>query len=117
MATTVFFGATEIAGPVSTQLKMPPIHMTELSEGNVRYVQRTKAARITQWLLTFRDLSAADKAALQTFFLSTADGPTNLFTYTHTDGVTVSDCRFMDTELSFERENDNVWHTSVTIEF
>ena len=55
------------------------------------------------WVLDFRDLTAAQKTALQTYFNDVAKGPSNTFSYTHTDGTTYTGVRFMDNVLDFNR--------------
>jgi alkyl sulfatase BDS1-like metallo-beta-lactamase superfamily hydrolase len=55
------------------------------------------------WVLDFRDLTAAQKTALQTYFNDVAKGPSNTFSYTHTDSTTYSGVRFMDNVLEFSR--------------
>ena len=54
-------------------------------------------------VLDFPDLTAAQKTALQTYFNDVAKGPSNTFSYTHTDGTTYTGVRFMDNVLDFNR--------------
>lgn len=113
---TVSIGGNVITGPSTSSVKLLPVWQSELSEGNVRYVQRSRANQLTQWRLEFGYLSAAEKGALLTFFTDVAKGPKNSFTYVHTDGVSYSPVRFVDAELTFERVNAEHWSTSFTLE-
>lgn len=113
---TVSFGGVVVGGPISTTPKVLSGYVSELSEGMVRYVQRSKASSITQWTLNFQNWTKAQKEAFETFYLDTAQGPTNRFDYIHTDGNTYEDVRFIDAELNWERVNEEVWNISVTIE-
>lgn len=118
MATTVTFGAsTTITGPIApTPVDQVPIWVTDLSEAGTRFVYKTRSQILWRWRMTFNDLSDTEKAALQTFFDSTAQGPSNTFNFTHTDGVTRSGVRFVDTFLAWQRSGSKLWSVTITLE-
>ena len=62
-------------------------------------------------MLSFRDLTAAQKTALQTYFNDVAKGPSNTFSYTHTDGTVYAGVRFLDNVLEFSRIDGGAFFT------
>ncbi len=55
------------------------------------------------WVLSFRDLTAAQKTALQSLFNDDTKGPSNTFDYLHTNEVDYAGVRFIDNVLEFSR--------------
>lgn len=116
-ATTVSFGSTVITGPSApTPVSQAPKYVSEVSEGGQRFVYKANAATRFMWVLNFVDLTATEKANLQTYFDGTAQGPTNTFTYTHTDGTARTGVRFVDTSLNWQRSGPALWAVTVTLE-
>lgn len=108
--------AIEINGPVSpTNVDLLPMFVSDLSANNTRYSYQLTDTKVWHWSMRFDDLTTAQKNALEDFFTDTAKGPTNTFTYTHSDGETYT-ARFLDTALQFERRNSNEWATSFALE-
>lgn len=121
MASTVVFALGSVSatvnGPESpTQVRHLPRWVTARTADHTRIVYQTPAPKTKEWTLNLRDLTTAQKAALQSFFDDTAQGPTNTFDYTHTDGNTYEDVRFLDVELAWERLGPNDWNLTVRLE-
>ena len=114
---TLTYSATSITipGPRDSQQDPRPRHATDLAAGGTRWVYKLAATIIDEWTLNFDYLSLANKIALQNFFNNTVEGPTQEFTYTHTDGKAYS-VRFKDVGLRFKRRNAEDWSTSFTLE-
>lgn len=74
------------------------------------------STKLWTWSIGLRDLTAAQKDAFEDFFLDTAVGPNTAFTYTHTDGTSYSNCRFLQTDLRWQRVNEAVWDVSIQIQ-
>jgi len=116
-ATTVTIGSVTVCAPAGpTQVDLLTGWVSDLSADFTRYVYRTTANYKRQWTLNLVNLTTAQKNSLESYFRSTALGPTNTFTYTHSDGTSYSACRFMDTDLRFTRMNDAEWAVQVRIE-
>lgn len=116
MASTVTFGTATVNGPVSTDPGAYPMWVTDQTPNHTRFVYQLTSVKKWLWTLKFQDLTGVQKAALENYFHNTAQGPTNTFTYTHTDGQTYANCRFADTELQFVRNNGNQWDVTIRIE-
>lgn len=104
-----------INGPAGEQpVDPPPRYVTgQTTNGTVySYQKNTSSNRV--WTLNFNDLTDADKTALEDFFLNTAGGPSQTFSYTHTNGSTYT-VRFMNGSLSFFRVMPNLWRVSVSL--
>lgn len=113
---TVKFGTAEVNGPEgpSTTIRARSGFVTEETADFTRVVYRTTTSKKDEWTLTLSQLTDAQKSALQTYFDDTAKGPTNTFTYEHTDGNTYT-ARFVDTELAWTRHG-KTWDCTVRIE-
>ena len=116
MASTVTFGTATVNGPVSSDPAAYPMFVTDQSANHTRWVYQTTSTKKWLWTLKFQDLTGAQKDALEDYFQNTAKGPTNTFTYVHTDGASYANCRFADVELQFTRNNANNWDVTVRIE-
>lgn len=104
-----------INGPQSSEPDLIQQFVTDLTANHTRYVYQSTSNSLRQWKLHFDTLYAADKANLETFYLTYAVGPVNTFTYTHTDGNTYT-ARFIDTQLQWSRVNANIWSITFTLE-
>jgi len=116
-ATTVQFGTVTVSGPSGpTQVDLQTGFVSDLSADFTRFSYRTTSNFLRQWTISLPNLTTAQKNDLETYFRNTAKGPTNTFTYVHTDGTSYANCRFVDTSLRFTRLNDNEWSVQVRIE-
>lgn len=115
-ASTVTFGTATVNGPETTDVGAYPMFVTDQAANHARWTYQTTSTKKWLWTIKLRDLTAAQKDALEDYFQSTAKGPTNTFTYIHTDGASYANCRFVDTDLQFTRNNANNWDVSVRIE-
>lgn len=104
--------------PHGTETASLPRYVSSVSAGHKRwsYTLVPLGDQLNQWTIQLDALTASQKADLQEFFDLTADGPNNTFTYTHTDGTSYSDARFVDTELRWSRANQEFWSTMFRIE-
>lgn len=66
------------------------------------------------WTLEFNGLTAAEKASLEAAW-TTAAGPSNTFSYIHTDGVTYT-ARFLNESLVWVRHAINCWDIVIQLE-
>lgn len=115
-SSTVTFGGVTVNGPVSpTDVEDYPKWVTDLSAGYTRIVYKLTAATLLTWVLQFDAITGTQKSNLTTFFHSTAEGPTNTFTYVHTDGGSYT-ARFLDTALRWQRVDGNTWRLTVRLE-
>ena len=115
--TTVQIGTVTVAGPAgATQVDLLTGFVSDLSADFTRFAYRTTSNFLRQWTLNLSNLTTAQKNDLETYFRDTAKGPTNTFTYVHTDGTSYASCRFVDTELRWSRLNDQEWSVQVRIE-
>ena len=105
MADTVTLGTVTLNGPVGGGQDVRPQarFVSGRTVNGTTYAYQKNAMTQNIWVLNFRDLTAAQKIALQTYFNDTAKGPSNTFSYTHTDGTTYTGVRFMDNVLEFDR--------------
>lgn len=116
MRSTVLFGSVEINGPMApTTVETRPRYVTDIAENGATRSYEVTTIRTDEWTLEFDSITASQKAALQTFFVSTAAGPTNSFSYTHTDDAVYS-ARFVDAALKWQRQNENLWAITIRLE-
>lgn len=107
----------QVEGPDGpTDVSMQPQWVTDQTADLTRISYRTTSTVKTTWKLQLSNLTLASWKALRGFFYSTAAGPENAFTYTHTDGTVYANCRFAMTQLEPRRANANEIAVSVTIE-
>ena len=105
MADTVTLGTVVMNGPIGGGQSVRPKaqFVSGRTVNGTTYVYQKNDVTQNVWVLSFRDLTAAQKTALQTYFQDTAKGPSNTFSYTHTDGTTYTGVRFVDNVLEFSR--------------
>ena len=61
------------------------------------------------------EITAAQKASLDSFFNSNTQGGVNLFSYVDNKSVTHSNCRFMQTELRFDKQPSGLYRVELNI--
>jgi len=102
---TVLIGSVEINGPVGggQSVRPQPRFVSGRTVNGKTYTYQKNDVTQNIWVLAFNDLTAAQKIALQTYFNDVAKGPSNTFSYTHTDGTVYAGTRFIDNVLEFSR--------------
>ena len=91
-----------INGPVSTDIVEKPFTVhAETANYTVFTYQKTNQ-RATDWTLVFDAISDSQKQLINNFFYNVAIGPTNTFTYEHSDGNTYT-ARLLDDRLQWRR--------------
>lgn len=105
MSDTVQLGTVTMNGPVGGGQSVRPQarFVSGRTVNGTTYTYQKNAVTQNVWVLEFRDLTAVQKKNLQTYFNDVAKGPSNTFSYTHTDDTTYTDVRFMDNVLEFDR--------------
>jgi len=105
MADTVTLGTVTMNGPVGGGQPVRPQgrFVSGRTMNGTTYTYQKNNVTQNIWVLSFRDLTAAQKIALQTYFNDVAKGPSNTFSYTHTDGTVYTGTRFIDNVLEFSR--------------
>ena len=105
MSDTVTLGTVTMNGPVGGGQDVRPKarFVSGQTVNGTTYTYQKNDVTQNIWVLEFRDLTAAQKTALQTYFQDTAKGPSNTFSYTHTTGTVYTGVRFVDTALEFQR--------------
>ena len=105
MSDTVTLGTVTMNGPVGGGQNVRPQarFVSGRTVNGTTYAYQKNSMTQNIWVLDFRDLTAAQKTALQTYFNDVAKGPSNTFSYTHPDGTTYTGVRFMDNVLDFTR--------------
>lgn len=120
MASTINFtkGATDIdvngPGEGQTVQRHSRYAVAQAADGTVWSQKRSGSAHRT-WQLDLEYVTSAQKVLLQSFFDTDAAGPTNTFTYTHTDGNSYT-ARFLQDDLQWRRQGPNVWAVSLTLD-
>lgn len=115
---TLALGGTsiQINGPdAGTDIACLNNWVTDQSQGLQRWTYRGTDRYVEQWTIPCSSLTTAQSLLLRDFFYKTALGPTNVFTYTHTDGV-VYTARFVDAGLNLRRVNSNEWACTFKLE-
>jgi hypothetical protein len=105
MADTVTLGTVVMNGPVGggQSVRPQPRFVSGRTVNGTTYAYQKNDATQNIWVLDFRDLTAVQKTALQTYFNDVAKGPSNTFSYTHTDATVYTGVRFIDNVLEFSR--------------
>jgi len=107
----------ELNGPVGGQAVEPTARfVTGTSVNGTRYVYQKNTVTQNVWVLQLNDITAAQKAALDTFWNGTVKGPSNTFDYRHTDGVDYASVRFADPNLEFQRVDTNFFSVQLRLE-
>lgn len=121
IATTVIFQgggpAFTINGPAPFDYDLLQRTVSEQSANYDRRTYQLTSKKLRQWPLTFLDLNTAQKEEFVDFFTDDAIGPTNPFTYTHTDGIIYTNVRFANDALSIRRTEPGRFTVSVILEF
>jgi len=105
MADTVTLGTVTMNGPVGggQSVRPQPRFVSGRTVNGTTYTYQKNDQTQNVWVLDFRDLTAAQKVLLQTYFNDVAKGPSNTFTYVHTDATIYLGVRFIDNVLEFSR--------------
>ena len=105
MADTVTLGTVVMNGPVGggQSVRPQPRFVSGRTVNGTTYTYQKNDQTQNVWVLDFRDLTAAQKVLLQTYFNDVAKGPSNTFTYVHTDATIYLGVRFIDNVLEFSR--------------
>ena len=105
MADTVTLGTVTLNGPVGGGQNVRPQarFVSGRTVNGTTYTYQKNSVTQNIWVLNFRDLTAAQKTNLQTYFNDVAKGPSNTFSYTHTDATVYTGVRFVDNVLAFSR--------------
>jgi len=105
MADTVTLGTVTMNGPVGGGQSVRPQDrfVSGRTVNGTTYTYQKNDQTQNVWVLSFNDLTAAQKTALQTYFNDVAKGPSNTFSYTHTDATVYTGSRFIDNVLEFSR--------------
>lgn len=114
-SSTVQFGGVEVNGPGnSTDIQSNTRFVSgETADGTV-FVYQSTSTKYDLWTLRLSELTDTMKNDLQGHFDDTAKGPTNTFTYQHTDGNSYDNCRYEDTSLQWSR-NARQWNCTIRI--
>lgn len=107
----------DLPGPPSggTTVRNPVNYVTGATVDGMRYAYQTSASARRLWTIPLADLSAANKADLESFF-ALVGGPSQEWSYRHTDGTSYAGVRFVTPGLEFVRLNPRQWATTITIE-
>ena len=105
MSDTVTLGTVTMNGPVGGGQNVRPQarFVSGRTVNGTTYAYQKNSMTQNIWVLSFNDLTAAQKVALQTYFNDVAKGPSNTFSYTHTDETVYAGTRFVDNVLEFSR--------------
>lgn len=105
-----------VYGPAQkTDAEPIPQFVVSRAAGGQLWSYKTGATIVNAWKFTLPNLTNAMKVALQSFFDTLAEGPTNAFTYVHTDGNSYT-ARFLVTTLKWERLNANQWNVPIELD-
>lgn len=124
MATTVSFAllssSSAISGIKGPSFVGQPVRarrrfVSGASADGTRYTYQPASLSLWLWEMQFDDLTAADKQSLESFFLNDARGPSEQFTYTHTDGTAYT-ARFDQDQLVWTRSGPNLWAIALALE-
>lgn len=109
--------AVTVNGPAgSTAVDQFPQFVTDRSADGTRYTYQIHDTVINEWELRLSQLTTAQKTAFDQWFRDTVKGPTETFTYKHTDDTEYTNCRFVDPALRWQRASNNTWDLTVRIE-
>lgn len=110
-------GTTSITinGPTPSNFELLSRTISELTANRDIYSYQITSSKIRRWPLVFNDLTTAQKDNLVNFFTDDVIGPTNAFSYTHTDGTVYSNVRFENDSLQVERVHPGIFRVSVVL--
>ena len=104
-----------VNGPTgSTGIDNLENYVSEFTADKSLIVYQTSNSVKDVWTLNLSELTTAQKNELQTFFDTHAKGPTNAFSYVHTNGETFTSCRFLDRGLRWTRKG-GAWDVTVRL--
>lgn len=107
------FTPVTVNGPADTRVTQEPISVHGVTEDYTIYSYRPTSTKVSTWQMTLMDLTNAMKQNFHDFFYTRAIGTTNTFTYTHTDGVEYTSCRFLQDRLEWTRTSSKLWNVSI----
>jgi len=104
-------------GPVGGQAVEPTARfVTGTSVNGTRYVYQKNTVTQNVWVLQLNDVTAAQKALLDTFWNDTVKGPSSTWDYRHTDGTDYAGVRFADANLEYQRIDTNFFSVQLRLE-
>lgn len=100
--------------PGPTQPELLPEWVTQHTADLSRVSYRTVNNEVWQWRMTLDGLTTAQLNALIGFYRTNAEGPTNTWRLTHTDGTNYT-VRFIEMPRP-TRVSDNEWSCDIALE-
>ena len=107
--------AVTVNGPTTTTVTQEPVTVHAETEDHTIWAYKPTSTEVSTWDFTLVDLTLAMKNNFHAFFYDDAVGPTNTFTYTHTDGTAYTLCRFLQNTLQWSRRSSALWDVAVRI--
>ena len=121
LATTVTFFKSPttvvVNGPAPSDFELLPRTVSEQAANYDFHSYQMTSKKLRRWSLQFTDLTTAQKDSLVDFFTDDVIGPTNTFTYTHTNGTVYTNVRIINDGLQFTRTNPGIFTVSMVLEF
>lgn len=109
--------AVELNGPTSpTEVSQWPQHVTDRTVDGTRFTYKKNDVVLNDWNMNFNSITTAQKTAFDQWFRDVVEGPTNPFTYTHTDGEDYTNCRLIENSLQWRRIDNQTWELTLRIE-
>ena len=110
----VTLGTVVMNGPVGggQSVRPQPRFVSGRTQNGTTYTYQKNDVTQNIWLLSFNDLTAAHKTALQSMFNDDTKGPSNSFDYLHTNAVDYAGVRFIDNVLEFSRIDGGTFFTA-----
>jgi hypothetical protein len=107
----------QVEGPDGmVDVAVQPQWVTDQTSDLTRISYRTTSTVLTTVKLNLNNMTKASWQALRSFFFTTAKGPENALSYTHTDGTTYSNCRFAMGTIEPKRMNNNEYSVVLTMD-
>lgn len=105
-----------ISGPASDQPIEPLAqYVTDIAQNGTRYSYRMSSGENRTWSLQLDFLTTEEKDDLESFYHDVVGGPSETFTWLHTDGNSYT-ARFINTNLPWQRVFSNLWKVALQIE-
>jgi len=112
----VTFGSVEVTGAQPGQeAPVLPLFVSGMTGNHGIYSYQKTSTKKRKWSVPFNNVSTTDKNNLEDFFHDTAKGPTNPFTYTHTDGTAYANTRFAENQFSPRRDGPDQWSFTISL--
>lgn len=105
-----------VNGPAPSNYELLARTVTGRSSNHIIYSYQLTAKKTRIWPLRFLDLTLSMKTDFVDFFVDTAVGPINTFDYTHTDGTTYENTRFVNDSLKIQRTEPGIFTIEVELE-